>query len=112
MCAAFCSWATLKRRMPAPGKRSSASMYAEPTMPNTSLTLCETSVSTNASDGVIRNLPVGAGLADAERFFASVMKFMGSPLEMRRGRTAGDRERPLYARWEAMQALAYCHVTL
>ena len=28
-------------------------MYAEPTMPNTSLTPCATSVSTNASDGVI-----------------------------------------------------------
>ena len=33
-------------------------MYAEPTMPNTSLTPCATSVSTNASDGVIFCLPV------------------------------------------------------
>ena len=32
-------------------------MYAEPTMPNTSVTPCETSVSTKASDGVIRVEP-------------------------------------------------------
>jgi hypothetical protein len=76
MCAAFCSCATLTSRMPAPGKRSRASMYAEPTMPNTSFTLCATRVSTKASDGVMRTFPP-AGLVVAVRFFASVMMFMG-----------------------------------
>src|SRR5688572_5679332 len=42
------------KRMPAAGKRSSASIYAEPTIPNTSVTPCATIVSTNASLGVMR----------------------------------------------------------
>ena len=59
------------KRMPASGNRSSASMYAEPTMPNTSFTPLATSVSTNASDGVIFCLPV------TTRRPASVIVFMG-----------------------------------
>src|SRR5437016_4797871 len=61
------------KRMPASGKRSSASIYAEPTMPNTSFTPCATSVSTNASDGVIFCLPTTASV------LASVMVFMAIP---------------------------------
>jgi hypothetical protein len=38
------------------GNRSWASMYAEPTIPKTSLTPLATSVSTNASEGVMRCL--------------------------------------------------------
>ena len=39
-------------------------MYAEPTMPNTFFTPCATSVSTNASDGVIFWRPVtGSGMS-------------------------------------------------
>ena len=45
-------------------------MYAEPTMPNTSVTPCATSVSTNASDGVIFWRPVTA------MFFCSVIVFI------------------------------------
>jgi hypothetical protein len=45
------------KRMPAAGKMSSASMYAEPTMPKISVTPCDTSVSTKASDAVIFCLP-------------------------------------------------------
>ncbi len=48
-------------------------MYAEPTIPNTSFTPCATSVSTNASDGVIFCRPVTA------RFFCSVIVFMRLP---------------------------------
>ena len=48
-------------------------MYAEPTIPKTSFTLCATSVSTNASEGVIFCLPVTA------RFLVSVMVFMATP---------------------------------
>jgi hypothetical protein len=48
-------------------------MYAEPTIPNTSLTPCATSVSTNASEGVIFCLPVTA------RFLVSVMMFISIP---------------------------------
>ena len=40
-------------------------MYAEPTIPNTSVTPCATSVSTNASEGVIFCLPA---TDDAPRF--------------------------------------------
>src|SRR6266700_3335403 len=61
------------KRMPARGKRSSASMYAEPTMPNTSVTPCATSVSTNASAGVIFWRP------DTAMFFCSVIVFIASP---------------------------------
>src|ERR1700751_5947387 len=70
MCPAPCSCATEMKRMPASGKRSSASMYAEPTIPKTSFTPCATSVSTNASDDVIRCLPTTAIRA------ASVMVFI------------------------------------
>src|SRR5215470_5823812 len=70
MCPAPCSCATEMKRMPASGNRSSASMYAEPTIPNTSFTPCATSVSTKASDGVIFCLPVTA------RRLASVIVFM------------------------------------
>ena len=45
-------------------------MYAEPTMPKTSFTPCATSVSTNASDGVIVWRPCTA------RFLDSVIVFM------------------------------------
>ena len=45
-------------------------MYAEPTMPKTLVTPCATSVSTNASDGVIFWRPRTA------RFFDSVIVFM------------------------------------
>src|SRR5690242_1006038 len=65
-----CSCATEMKRMPAAGKRSSASMYAEPTMPKTFLTPCATSVSTNASDGVIVWRPWTA------RFLDSVIVFI------------------------------------
>ncbi len=57
MCAAPCSCTVGMKRMPAAGNRSRASMYAEPTMPKTSVTPCATSVSTNASDGVMRMRP-------------------------------------------------------
>ena len=43
-------------------------MYAEPTMPNTSFTLCATSVSMNASLGVMRTLPAGLLAGAAARF--------------------------------------------
>src|SRR5215831_19647151 len=47
--------------MPAAGKRSSASIDAEPTMPKMSVTPCARSVSTNASLHVIRVLtPIDA----------------------------------------------------
>ena len=42
------------KRIPASGKRSSASMKAEPTIPNTSVTPWDTRVSTKASLPVIR----------------------------------------------------------
>src|SRR5437667_3846208 len=58
MCPAPCSCATEMKRIPASGKRSSASMYAEPTIPKTSVTPCATSVSTSASDGVIFSWPL------------------------------------------------------
>src|SRR4051794_24753033 len=61
--------------MPATGNRSSASMYADPTMPNTSFTPCASSVSTNASEGVIRSLPARA------RFEVSVIVFMRGILQ-------------------------------
>src|SRR2546427_7613726 len=70
-----CSCATEMKRMPARGKRSSASMYAEPTMPNTSVTPRATSVSTKASDGVIFCLP--ATTVRPDRFWVSVMVFIG-----------------------------------
>src|SRR5438046_5702608 len=73
MCPAPCSCATEMKRMPASGNRSSASMYAEPTIPKTSFTPCATSVSTNASDGVIFCLPATG------RFLVSVMVFMMGP---------------------------------
>ncbi len=44
--------------MPAAGKMSSASMNAEPTMPNTTFTSRAASVSTKASEGVIRRFSV------------------------------------------------------
>jgi len=50
---AACSWATGTKRMPASGKRSRASMKADPTMPNTVVTPSAAIVSTNASLGVI-----------------------------------------------------------
>ena len=53
MWAAFCSCWTETNLIPASGNRSSASINAEPTIPNTSVTPCDTSVSTNASDAVI-----------------------------------------------------------
>lgn len=43
--------------MPAGAKMSIASMKAEPMMPKMSLTPCETRVSTNDSEGVIRCTP-------------------------------------------------------
>ena len=52
-CAAACSCATGMNRIPASGKRSSASMKADPTSPNTSRTPSATSVSTRASEAVI-----------------------------------------------------------
>src|SRR6266536_551716 len=60
MCPAPCSCTVGMNRMPAAGNRSSASMYADPTMPNTSVTPCATSVSTNASEAVMRVTPVVA----------------------------------------------------
>src|SRR6185369_12378654 len=73
MCPPPCSCATEMKRMPASGKRSSASMYADPTIPNTSFTPCATSVSTNASDGVIVWRP------DTAIFFCSDIVFIASP---------------------------------
>src|SRR6267378_5029485 len=81
MWAAPCSCTVGTKRMPAAGNRSSASMYAEPTMPNTSLTPCATRVSTNASEGVMRVRPettmrftsamlVMEGLARMRKFFS------------------------------------------
>src|SRR6185312_8428550 len=52
-----CSCATGMKRIPAAGKMSSASMYAEPTMPKMSVTPCATIVSTRASEGVIFTFP-------------------------------------------------------
>src|SRR5690349_4116861 len=46
--------------MPEAGKMSSASILAEPMMPNTSVTPLASRTSTNASDGVMRCLPVSA----------------------------------------------------
>src|ERR1700741_1288566 len=46
------------KRMPAAGNMSSASMNAEPTMPNTSRTRGAASVSTRASEGLMRCLVV------------------------------------------------------
>src|SRR5512142_3272670 len=57
MWTAPCSCATGMKRMPAAGKMSSASMYAEPTMPKMSVTPCAIIVSTSASEGVIFTLP-------------------------------------------------------
>src|SRR5215471_8644689 len=73
MCPPPCSCATDTKRMPASSNKSSASMYAEPTIPNTSRTPCATSVSTKASDGVIFCLPVTAIR------LASVIVFMATP---------------------------------
>src|SRR6185437_806353 len=68
--------------MPAAGKMSSASMHAEPTMPNTSLTPFATSVSTNASEGVISvGLPVVAGTAGAVSLRTIVAIVISSLLE-------------------------------
>ena len=53
-----CSCATEMKRIPAVWNKSNASMYAEPTMPKMSVTPCATIVSTNASEGVIRVLPL------------------------------------------------------
>jgi hypothetical protein len=69
------------KRMPAAGKMSSASMYAEPTMPKTSVTPWATIVSTSASDGVIFTLP-----RTTSRAF-TVMSFMGASWQ----RNAGSR---------------------
>src|SRR5450432_480455 len=81
MCPPPCSWATEMKRITASGNRSSASMYAEPTMPNTSVTPCATSVSTKASDGVMVCLPVTTARSPAlaARFLLSVMVFMLPP---------------------------------
>src|SRR5450432_741902 len=81
MCPPPCSCATEMKRMPASGNRSSASMYAEPTMPNTSVTPCATSVSTKASEGVIVWRPVTTARAPAlaARFLLSVMVFISAP---------------------------------
>src|SRR4030095_10736668 len=59
-CAEPCSCTVGMKRIPAAGKRSSASMYAETTRPNTFCPPCGTRVSTNASEGVMRCLPVTA----------------------------------------------------
>src|SRR5918998_2324924 len=53
MCAALCSWRTGTKSMPASGNRSSASMKADPTIPDTWSTISATIVSTIASLGVI-----------------------------------------------------------
>src|SRR5207302_1659899 len=73
MWAAPCSCTVGTKRMPAAGKRSSASMYAEPTMPNTSVTPCATSVSTNASEGVMRVRP-----ETTMRFTSAILVMEGS----------------------------------
>ncbi len=72
-----CSCATEMKRMPASGNRSSASMYAEPTMPKTSLTPWATSVSTNASDGVIFCLPVTATGSSTGLFIGLLLAHSG-----------------------------------
>src|SRR5512141_1022816 len=89
MCAAPCSCATGMKRMPAAGKMSSASMYAEPTMPKTSVTPCETSVSTNASDAVIRCLPCTTMRAASTGLFMAL-----SRLPNREGKLSTDRAPP------------------
>src|SRR4051812_27203361 len=78
MCAAFCSCATETNRIPASGKRSCASMYADPTMPNVSLTPCASSVSMKASLGVI--LTLAPATAVLGMFLLSTMMFMGNLL--------------------------------
>src|SRR5687768_17858214 len=77
MCTAPCSCATGMKRMPAAGKMSSASMYAEPTMPKMSVTPCATIVSTKASEGVIFTLP------ETTVRSPRAMSFMGAPCEKR-----------------------------
>src|SRR5947209_7104649 len=81
MCPPPCSCATEMKRMPASGNRSSASIYAEPTMPNTSVTPCATRVSTKASDGVMVLRPVTTARlpALAARFLLSVIVFISAP---------------------------------
>jgi hypothetical protein len=85
MWAAFCSWTyaevkwererskkistTGTNLIPAEGKRSKASIKAEPTIPKHELTLFATSVSTNASEFDI--LTLGAGLV--EKDFIAIM---------------------------------------
>src|SRR5687768_12258129 len=77
MCTAPCSCATGMKRMPAAGKMSSASMYAEPTIPKMSVTPWATIVSTKASEGVIVTLP------ETTLRSPRAMSFMGAPCEKR-----------------------------
>src|SRR3712207_3012249 len=74
--------------MPAAGKRSCASMYAEPTMPNVSFTPWATSVSQNASLALILILPVPSEALAI--FFGSTIRFMESLLGRIRRVVAGQ----------------------